>query len=129
MENDIPQRSLIDWSIVCLLFITTNLKYISLEVCQNKNIYMLACIHYLRKFCLFLLLLTQGVDGKTFIGFVDFSNIKIYSVSPSLGLSARRIFIISTEQILTFDIASSNNFLINVFCNYCNVCFVYRAYF
>ena len=27
-----------DWSIVCLLFITTNLIYILLEVCQNKNI-------------------------------------------------------------------------------------------
>ena len=27
-----------NWSIVCLHFITTNLKYILLEVCQTKNI-------------------------------------------------------------------------------------------
>ena len=33
-----PWKREFDWSIVCLLFITTNLKYILLEVCQNKNI-------------------------------------------------------------------------------------------
>ena len=38
-----------------------------------------ACNYYLRKCCLFLLLI-QGVDDKTVIGFCALSNIKIYSV-------------------------------------------------
>ena len=96
MENDVPdEKREFDWSIVCLLFITANLKYILLEVCQNKNINIA-----LRKCCLFLLLLTQGVDDKTFIGFGDLSNIKIYSVSPRIsnsGYRPRRIFLVSTE--------------------------------
>ena len=37
---------------------------------------------------LFFLLLTQGGDDKTFIGFGDLSNIKIYSVSPRISNSA-----------------------------------------
>ena len=37
---------------------------------------------------LFLLLLTHGGDDKTFIGFGDLSNIKIYSVSPRISNSA-----------------------------------------
>ena len=48
---------------------------------------------------LFLLFLTQRVDDKTFIGFGDLSNIKIYSVSPRISNSAyrpRRIFLVST---------------------------------